>query len=479
MKTIRIPTASEVPIEVHSAIYSASLIIIIKLIGLFFGNLPQMIDESIYQKMLVYLGGICTKTKNQTCLGVAKFFKFLVSHDTLSDMLVHPCWSATIIMCHLLNFAISQVVCHPIPCWLILDDVILPHNSAKKMYGTYYDYDYVNCRNIRCMRLVVLVWTNGIINIPVAFSLWHKKGSQYLKDTGKHYRTKNELARILVYLVVRKGLHFNFITFDEWYSKAENLSFFHRLELIFVTSVKSNRKIRIEFISPFIQEESKKRRKKRNCLNYTCMEWAELFHTRDYPYYSSIHARARRTFVHLKGVKTLLKLVCIKNYANNKHFKDIHTPVDKRAKDPNKYLITNGLLLTIPQIVNNYRRRWTIEVAFRTLKQEFALGKCQAHKSIEPHLRHTALCFFAFVLLQLAKIHWFSESTDIQTIGDVKAWLQKQMLCIDNQGYSIREINEYKIQFQEIIKIENLLTIPIKNSRTSLASNNRDTVFSK
>lgn len=455
METIRIPHSTEVSIEVHSEIYSASLVIIAKLIVLFFGNIPAIMDESVYQKMVVYLAGICVRSKRQTCKGIGEFFKFLVSHDALSDMLVHPCWNATIVMCQMLNFAISQASGYSIPCWLILDDVIIPHNSVKKMYGCYYDYDYVNHRNIKCMRLVVLLWTNGIISIPVAFELWHKKDSQYLKDTGKRYRTKNELARILVYSVVRKGLSFNFITFDEWYANAKNLSLFHRLGLIFVTSVKSNRKIKIEFISSEISNKSKKKR----YLEYTCTEWSHLFSTRDYPFYKSIHARVRIAFCYLKGVKTQLKFLCIKDYAKNEHFNDIHTPRDKKAKDPNKYLITNDLILTIPQVVTCYRRRWVIETVFRTLKQDFALTKCQAHKSIEPHLRHTALCFLSFVLLELAKVNWLSENKDIKSTSDVKLWLEKQLLYKTNQVWSLKEFNSQKFPIQEIIKLDKLLTI--------------------
>jgi len=57
-------------------------------------------------------------------------------------------------------------------------------------------------------------------------------------------------------------------------------------------------------------------------------------------------------------------LGCIKNYATDPAFKDLVTKVEKKQKDPNKYLLTNDTSLRVVQIVTWYRRRWAIEVLF-------------------------------------------------------------------------------------------------------------------
>ena len=49
-----------------------------------------------------------------------------------------------------------------------MDDVILPKSYSKKMIASYWDYDYVHDKNIGCLWVVVVCWTNGIIKIPVA-----------------------------------------------------------------------------------------------------------------------------------------------------------------------------------------------------------------------------------------------------------------------------------------------------------------------
>jgi len=57
------------------------------------------------------------------------------------------------------------------------------------------DYDYVTEQPVRCMRVVMLVWTNGLLKIPVGFKLWPKEGSAYWQDREEPYQTKHDLAR--------------------------------------------------------------------------------------------------------------------------------------------------------------------------------------------------------------------------------------------------------------------------------------------
>lgn len=126
-------------------------------------------------------------------------------------MLSHKSWSASLFMLQLLHEAIKFSLCSSSQSWLILDDVILPKRRSEKTEGVYWDWDYVNHKNILCIRLVVLLWTNGLIRIPVAFACYYKKNSDYLQKYQKKFRTKNQIARALVYQVVRKGLRFDYL----------------------------------------------------------------------------------------------------------------------------------------------------------------------------------------------------------------------------------------------------------------------------
>jgi len=308
------------------------------------------------------------------------------------------------------------------------------------------------------MRLVVLAWSNGIIRIPVAFAFYYKKNSEYLAKHQQKFRTKNQLARALVYQVTRKGLHFDFLLFDSWYASADNLKLFNRLNITFVTALKSNRKLRL----PFYPLENKPKRKGKYLRWYhlTCSQWAaQKPHVRDYRYYKKVSARARQQVVFVEDVNFRLKMVCIKNYAKNNAFKKMHTKADKRAKDPNKYLVTNGINLTIPQIISLYRNRWTIEVMFRDCKQHLALGKCQAHKSVEPHLRYTAMAFFAFSILELMKSKGNPDLPIGTSCGQIKRYLQNQQLVYINGQYQLVDMSKTNLDWDKVNYLTKVLDL--------------------
>lgn len=463
-------SSSQLSIETHAAIYSVALIVIFKLVRTLFGNIPNLVNGCIYQSFIVFLAGICIRDKNQSAHGIAQFFG-LNSHDALTRMLYHKSWSACLLMLELLNQAIQISSGTITQSWLILDDVILPKRRSRNTDGVYWDYDYINDQYILCMRLVVVAWSNGIICIPIAFAPCYKNGSSYLKKHHQKFRTKNQLARILVYQVTRKGLHFDYLTFDSWYASADNFLFFNRLNITFVTALKSNRNLRLPFVP--IENKPKRRLKHPSWYELTSSQWAAPKpYVRDYRYYTNVSARARQGLVFVKDVDFLLKLVCIKNYAKNKAFKDIHTKTDKRAKDPNKYLVTNDINLTIPEIITYYRNRWTIEVMFRNCKQHLALGKCQAHKSVEPHLRHTAMVFFAFTLFELMKSKDNHYTPIDTTIGDLKRYLQNQQLIYINGQYHIVDISKTNLDWDKVSYLTKLLDLnSISPTETQLVFN--------
>jgi hypothetical protein len=127
-----------------------------------------------------------------------------------------------------------------------------------------------------------------------------------------------------------------------------------------------------------------------------------------------------------------LTLVCIKNYANTKTFKKMVTPAEKKAKDPNKYLVTNQGELTTVQIIQRYQNRWAVEVLFRDSKQHLGLGAYQG-QSVEAHQRHIACVFFAYTRMELLKDQVQPAPAQAHTlsIGDVKTWLERQYLLVE------------------------------------------------
>ena len=243
------------------------------------------------------------------------------------------------------------------------------------MAGTYVDYDHTQRRHVRCHRIVVVIWTNGFIYIPVAFAFWHHR------DFVRRYRTKNQIARILIYYVVRHHIPFSYLAFDNWYASKQNLRFFHRLGITFVTRLRNN---------TWIIHDNEKQ-KVHKLTRYECR------------YYPKLNAYVRQFEVKypLFGIGSL---AIVKN--------DKHEEPGKT-----KYLFTNDLSLTNTEFVLRYRSRWHIEIFFRTCKQYFGLAACQA-QMMPQIILHVRMVFLAYVLTQLLMVD------NSMSVGDMQKHLR-------------------------------------------------------
>jgi hypothetical protein len=242
--------------------------------------------------------------------------------------------------------------------YIILDDTLVPKPFSRLVAGTYVDYDYTQRRYVRCHRIVVVIWTDGAIYMPIAFAFWHHR------DFVRRYRTKNQIARILIYYVVRHHIPFSYLAFDNWYASKQNLRFFDKLGITFVTRLRNNTWIIHDNVKQKVHKLTK----------YECH------------YYPQLDAYVRQFVVKYPrfGVGSL---AIVKN--------------DKHAEPgKTKYLFTNDLSLTNREFVLRYRSRWHIEIFFRTCKQHFGLTACQAQMMPQVIL-HVRMVFLAYTLTQL------------------------------------------------------------------------------
>jgi hypothetical protein len=300
----------------------------------------------------VYLTGLTVLEQKQTQSRIARLIGH-VSHDALHRLAEHLKGHYQQVVVGLLLTLESLT-----PGYLILDDVLIPKPFARYVAGAYPAYDHAQKRHVMGQRLVVLLWTNGVLCVPIGFTVWHHR--LFVRT----YRTKNQLARILVYWAVRHRIPCTYLTFDNWYASKQNLRFFTHLGLVFVTKLRRNAKLRYEHTE---------RR-------------ASWFRRFDAHYYRDLEAYGRQFRVEYSGYGTgQLALV--------KH--------DKHA-EPNrtKYLFTNALGLSNQDIVRRYRSRWTIECFFRTCKQSFGLTACQA-QMMPQVLLHIRMVFLAYTMMQL------------------------------------------------------------------------------
>jgi hypothetical protein len=357
--------------------------------------------------LVVYLSGLITQD-NITATAIAAQVG-VVTHDDLTRLLRNLGCNLSVGAC----LAVRLLEALGLAGWLIIDDVLIPKVFAKAIAFCSWDHDHSQHRHVFGMRLVFVVWSNDWLVIPLLFAVWQKdptkkpqkkrrkktkrgpkgksksavgkqtkvarKRQRRRKRTprpkvvrlpnGVRFRTKNELARALVWQLRRRGVQADYVLFDNWYAADDNLSLFERLKLHWVTRSKHNLKVEYEG------------------HKLTVSQVAATVQKPCYHYYQALRARARSFRVKRDG--RLLLLVVIK---------------DDRSQEAGrtKYLLTDDLSLTTCAVIKWYRRRWPIEVFFRDCKQRLGLCDCEA-RNAEAIISHIVLVCVAYTLLQLFK----------------------------------------------------------------------------
>ena len=298
-------------------VFPFALIALAKLISFTYPRLEHNLQRGTLVAFVCFLWGITFLDKRINPCGIAgKLTK--ISHDRLQKIRDNLCLNATVVMLELLQQALQLMTAVPYSqTMLILDDVLIPKPYAKCIQGAYWDHDHA--LDIPCfgIRVVVLVWSNGILNIPVAFLTWHKNQNPMPPYAPRRYRSKNEIARILVYWVYRKGLRFSVLTFDAWYSKEENLILFNRLGIVWVTALAPNRLVRMPLATP----RKNPRGKPTTHEKLRCDELSARYPRRDqYSNYPALDFRAKAFGVDLTTKVSNLKLVLVRDYIKSRSF---------------------------------------------------------------------------------------------------------------------------------------------------------------
>lgn len=72
--------------------------------------------------------------------------------------------------------------------WLMIDDTVIEKPFSKTNECVYWQYSSKNADFITGISLTVLLWSDGIKNIPIRFMVYEKDSN------GKPIKTKNEFA---------------------------------------------------------------------------------------------------------------------------------------------------------------------------------------------------------------------------------------------------------------------------------------------
>src|SRR5215831_6340854 len=172
-----------------------------------------------------YLTALLYDRTSASCVALAEALK-TVSHDRLTRML-RADWSGQILL---------ERAFHTLFVWergyLILDDTVIPKPFATAMEGLAWVFSSQERRPVYGFSLVLLVWTDGKLRVPLGVRLWHKGGpSKYALALELLSHARNHL-----------GCRPAYVLFDAWYPSKALLKRVRDYGWYFVCRVKKNRR---------------------------------------------------------------------------------------------------------------------------------------------------------------------------------------------------------------------------------------------
>jgi putative transposase len=173
----------------------------------------------------LYLTALLYYRTSASCVALAESLE-TVSHDRLTRLLQAD-WSGQ----RLLESAIRTLF-----VWerghLILDDTVIAKPFARAIEGLAWVFSSQERRPVLGLSLVLLVWTNGAVRIPLGIRLWQRGGP-----------SKYELAlELLSYARNRLHCRPEYVLFDAWYPSKALLKRVRDYGWYFVCRLKKNRR---------------------------------------------------------------------------------------------------------------------------------------------------------------------------------------------------------------------------------------------
>jgi putative transposase len=173
----------------------------------------------------LYLTALLYYRTSATCVAFAEALQ-TVSHDRLTRLLQAD-WSGQILLDLALRtlFVVERG-------YLIIDDTVIPKPFATAIEGLAWVYSSPEQRAVYGLSLVLLIWTDGTVRIPLGLRLWHKGGA-----------SKYALAlELLSYARNRLRCRPEYVLFDAWYPSKALLKRVRDYGWYFICRLKKNRR---------------------------------------------------------------------------------------------------------------------------------------------------------------------------------------------------------------------------------------------
>jgi putative transposase len=177
------------------------------------------------QLIWLYLTALLYYRTSVSCVALAEALE-TVSHDRLTRLLQAD-WS---------GHTLLELACRTLFVWergyLIIDDTVIPKPFATAIEGLAWVFSSQERKPVYGLSLVLLVWTNGTLRIPLGIRLWHKGGA-----------SKYALAlELLGYARNRLRCRPAYVLFDAWYPSKALLKRVRDYGWYFICRLKKNRR---------------------------------------------------------------------------------------------------------------------------------------------------------------------------------------------------------------------------------------------
>ena len=301
-----------------------------------------------------------------TATGLSQLLDGQISHDAVTRFLAsRPKTSAD--LWRVVKPLVRQVETdHAV---LVVDDSIEEKPYTDENDLICWHWDPSNERNVKGINFLTALYVTDTVSLPVAFDLVTKTELYVDAKSGKHKRrssiTKNARYRMLLLACLHNKLRFRYVLNDVWYASSDNMMFIkHTLKKQFVMPLKANRKVALTI-------------KHKQQGQYEAVSQLDL-------------PEGTTRQVWLEAVDFPLLLI-------KQRF------INEDGSTGERYLVTSDETLSYDQMTELYKRRWSVEVYHKSLKQNASLEKSPTRtETTQRNHLYGSLC--AYIKLESLKL---------------------------------------------------------------------------